>query len=52
MDLILTKQAEKLFKDGSYVESAMHFAKTRCSFEDVNLRLLKTALKNYLKKKL
>ena len=52
MDLILTKQTEKLFKDGSYVESAMHFAKSRCSFEDVTVRLLKTALKNDLKKKL
>ena len=38
------------------MESAMHFAKTRCSFEEVTLRFMAledaSALKNYLKKKL
>jgi len=56
LDLILTKQAERLFEEGKYVESAMHFAKTRCSFEEVTLRFMAledaSALKNYLKKKL
>jgi len=56
LDLILTKQAEQLFKEGKYVESAMHYAKTRCSFEEVTLRFMAledtSALKNYLKKKL
>lgn len=55
-DLILTRQAERLFEEGKYVESAMHFAKTRCSFEEVTLRFMAledaSALKNYLKKKL
>ena len=56
MDLILTRQAERLYEEGKYVESAMHFAKTRCSFEEVTLRFMAledaSALKNYLKKKL
>jgi len=56
MDLILTKQAEQLFSEGRWVESAMHYAKTKCSFEEVTLKFMdleeKNALKNYLKKKL
>jgi len=56
MDLILTKQAEQLFSEGKWVESAMHYAKTKCSFEEVTLKFMdleeKNALKNYLKKKL
>jgi hypothetical protein len=56
LDQILWKQAEHLFKTGQYVESAMHYAKTRCSFEEVALKFMaleeKNALINYLKKKL
>jgi len=56
LDLILSKQAEQLYEEGKYVESAMHYAKTRCSFEEVTLRFMAledtSALKNYLKKKL
>ena len=42
LDLILTRQAERLYEEGKYVESAMHFAKTRCSFEEVTLRFTAT----------
>jgi len=56
LDIILTKQAEQLFSEGKWVESAMHYAKTKCSFEEVTLKFMdleeKNALKNYLKKKL
>merc|ERR1719283_651633 len=56
MDLILAKQADQLFSEGKWVESAMHYAKTKCSFEEVTLKFMdleeKNALKNYLKKKL
>lgn len=56
LNLILTKQAEKLFDEEKYVESAMHYAKTNTSFEEVTLKFMsikdKNALKNYLKKKL
>jgi hypothetical protein len=56
LDQILWKQAEQLFESGQYVESAMHYAKTRCSFEEVTLKFMalpeKNALANYLKKKL
>ncbi|XP_023332203.1 vacuolar protein sorting-associated protein 18 homolog [Eurytemora carolleeae] len=56
LDLILTKQAEKLFDEKRYVESAMHYAKTKSSFEEVTLKFMgveeKNALTNYLKRKL
>lgn len=56
LDQILTRQAEDLFNKEKYVESAMHYAKTRSSFEEVTLKFMnideKTALLNYLKKKL
>lgn len=56
LDLIMTKQAEKLFQQERYVESAMYYAKTKASFEEVTLKFMsieeKTALKNFLKKKL
>lgn len=56
LDLILTRQADQLFSEGKWVESAMHYAKTKSSFEEVTLKFLnlseKAALKNYLKKKL
>ena len=39
-----------------FVESAMHYAKTKASFEEVTLKFMgieeKNALTNYLKKKL
>ena len=56
LDLVLQRQAQQLFDRGQYLESAMHFAKTRCSFESTVLKFIdlpeKTALMNYLKKKL
>lgn len=56
LDQILTRQAEHLFNQCQFVESAMHYAKTKCSFEEVTLKFMgideKNALLNYLKKKL
>ena len=56
VDLILTRQAEQLYSEERWVESAMHYAKTKSSFEEVTLKFMnlkeKNALKNYLKKKL
>ena len=56
MDLILTRQADQLYSEERWVESAMHYAKTKSSFEEVTLKFMnlkeKNALKNYLKKKL
>ena len=56
MNVVLTRQAEKLYSDGKYIESAMTYAKTKTSFEEVTLKFVdleeKNALKNYLKKKL
>ncbi len=53
---VLTRRAQNLFESGQFVESAMHFAKTRCSFEEIALKFIqveeKEALLNYLKKKL
>ena len=40
MDLIMTKQAEKLFDEERYVDSAMYYAKTQTSFEEVGFILL------------
>ena len=54
--MVLTRQAEQLYSEGRWVESAMHYAKTKSSFEEVTLKFMdleeKNALKNYLKKKL
>ncbi len=56
LDEVCSRQAEDLFARGLYLESAMHFAKTRRSFEEIALKFVrledKTALLNYLKKKL
>ena len=53
---IHTKQALYCFEQGNYVESAMYFAKTRASFEEIALKFMevdeKTALLNFLKKRL
>ncbi len=56
LDEVLTRRAQDLFDKGLYLESAMHFAKTKCSFEEIALRFMqideKGALLNYLKKHL
>ena len=53
---IYTKQALHCFEKGNYVESAMYYAKTRASFEEIALKFMqvqeKTALLNFLKKRL
>ena len=53
---IYTKQAFYCFEQGNYIESAMYFAKTRTSFEEIALKFMqvedKTALLNFLKKRL
>ena len=44
------------FEQGNYIESAMYFAKTKTSFEEIALKFMqveeKTALLNFLKKRL
>ena len=56
LDVVRIKQAEKLYSDGDYITSAMTYAKTKTSFEEVTLKFVdledKTALKNYLRTKL
>ena len=56
LDIVQIKQAEKLYSDGKYFESAMTYAKTKTSFEEVTLKFVdledKSALKNYLRTKL
>ena len=56
LDIVQIKQAEKLYSDGDYFTSAMTYAKTKTSFEEVTLKFVdledKSALKNYLKTKL
>ena len=49
MDLILTKQAGQLFSEGKWVESVMHYAKTKCSFEEVTLKFMDLEGKMLLK---
>ena len=53
---VQVRKAEALFAEGKFVESAMHYAKTHKSFEEIALKFVrlddKTALLNYLKKKL
>ncbi|XP_046406330.1 vacuolar protein sorting-associated protein 18 homolog [Ischnura elegans] len=56
MDQVLIKQAESFFEEEQYEESAIHYAKTHCSFEEIALKFLQAneieALKMFLIKKL
>jgi hypothetical protein len=56
MNLVLTKQAEHLFMNKKYVESAIYYAQTRNSFEEICLKYLElghfTALRTFLTHKL
>ncbi|TRY72729.1 hypothetical protein TCAL_00267 [Tigriopus californicus] len=56
LEVVNARRAEDLFDQGRYLESAMHFAKTRRSFESIALKFMqideKSALLNYLKRKL
>ncbi|GFR83888.1 vacuolar protein sorting-associated protein 18 homolog [Elysia marginata] len=49
MDKVLTKQADYLFANGRYEESADMFALTQNSFEEVALKLIKLPNKDALK---
>ncbi|XP_077978049.1 vacuolar protein sorting-associated protein 18 homolog isoform X1 [Glandiceps talaboti] len=56
MDKVLTKQAEYFFNDKSYEKSAMYYALTERSFEEVALKFIQVeqrdALKTFLIKKM
>ncbi|KAL2749921.1 vacuolar protein sorting-associated protein 18 isoform X1 [Vespula maculifrons] len=56
IDQVLVKQAEMLFKNEQYEESALTYADTHSSFEEISLKFLQEwqieALKIFLKKKL
>ncbi|XP_059179714.1 vacuolar protein sorting-associated protein 18 homolog [Physella acuta] len=56
LDKVLTKQAEYLFSNGKYEESAAMFARTQNSFEEIALKLIrlpqKDALKMFVQQKL
>lgn len=56
MDRVLTKQAEYLFTHERFEESAMMYAQTQNSFEEIALRFIKLdkkdALKSFIHKKL
>ncbi|XP_047356828.1 vacuolar protein sorting-associated protein 18 homolog isoform X3 [Vespa velutina] len=56
IDQVLVKQAEMLFKNQQYEESALIYADTHSSFEEISLKFLQEwqieALKIFLKKKL
>lgn len=56
MDIILVKQADELFQTEQYEQSALLYAETQSSFEEVALKFLQVwqieALKLFLKKKL
>lgn len=56
MDQVLVRQAEMFFENKQYDESAVHYAQTQSSFEEISLKFLKVrqmqALKLFLKKKL
>lgn len=56
LDRVLTKQAEYLFEKGEYQESAMMYAQTQNSFEEIALKFIKLdgkdALKSFIQKKL
>ena len=52
MDVVLSAQAEELFENGKYVESAKYFGKTKRKFEQIALKFMpleeKTALLSFL----
>ncbi|KAF3420783.1 hypothetical protein E2986_04403 [Frieseomelitta varia] len=56
IDQVLVRQAEMLFKNKDYEESALIYADTHSSFEEISLKFLQEwqieALKTFLKKKL
>ncbi|XP_012271920.1 vacuolar protein sorting-associated protein 18 homolog [Orussus abietinus] len=56
LDQVLVKQAEMLFKNKEFEKSAMIYADTHSSFEEISLKFLQKsqveALKTFLKKKL
>ena len=56
LDEVQVRKAEALFTRGEFLDSAMHYAKTQKSFEEIALKFVqledKRALLNYLKKKL
>ena len=60
LDQVRTKKAESLYDKGKYVESALCYAMTNCSFEEVALKFMRpdvekggqTALLTLLKKRL
>ena len=60
LDQVRTKKAENLYEKKKYVESALCYAMTNCSFEEVALKFMRpevekegqTALLNFLKKRL
>ncbi|KZC05612.1 Vacuolar protein sorting-associated protein 18 like protein, partial [Dufourea novaeangliae] len=56
IDQVLVKQAEMLFKNKEYEQSALIYADTHSSFEEISLKFLQEwqieALKTFLKKKL
>ncbi|XP_058794794.1 vacuolar protein sorting-associated protein 18 homolog isoform X2 [Phymastichus coffea] len=56
VDQVLVKQAEMLFKNKNYERSALIYAETHSSFEEISLKFLQEnqieALKTFLKKKL
>ncbi|KAK9295713.1 hypothetical protein QLX08_010050 [Tetragonisca angustula] len=56
IDQVLVRQAEMLFKNKEYEESALIYADTHSSFEEISLKFLQEwqieALKTFLKKKL
>ncbi|GIY21182.1 vacuolar protein sorting-associated protein 18 homolog [Caerostris extrusa] len=56
IDKVLTKQAYNLFKEGNYEESAVIYAQTHTSFEEIALKFLEAgqegALREFLIKKL
>lgn len=56
LNIVLTKQAEYLFSNKKFVESAIYFAQTQNSFEEICLKYLElnhfSALRTYLTHKL
>ncbi|CAF1037381.1 unnamed protein product [Brachionus calyciflorus] len=56
LNIVLTKQAENLFNNKKYIESAVYYAQTQNSFEEICLKYLElgnfTALRTFLTHKL